>query len=235
MEDNTPVSFGYKMGWLTIRSTDRDAVVETLRLADPTEATWKAGVEAVYRVFYQRFGRFSTVFVSPPVNGWTFVVGDWTMGTGEEQGVRAIQQLVSRASAAFGEAQAFATYRVIEYHHWMLAREGRLLRSFAYLGESGEVLADSGEPTPVELGFHWYPPSREDSDEGDEDPDAEEDLLPDEEAVMKVAGAWSINPDLLETLPASSLRGVLARAPSLREEPRYPAKGSDRRPWWHFW
>jgi hypothetical protein len=234
MEDNTPVSFGYKMGWLTIRSTDRDAVVQALRLVDSREVTWKTGIEAVYRDFCKLFGRFSTVFVSPPVNGWTFVVGDWTMGTGEEQGVRAIQQIVSQVSAEFGEAQAFATYRVMEYHHWMLARDGRLLRSFAYLGESGEVLADSGEPTPVELSFRWYPFSQDDNGEGDEEQDTEEDLFPDEEAVMKVAGAWSINPQVLETLPVSSLRGVLARAPSLREAPQNAARSSGR-PWWRFW
>jgi hypothetical protein len=51
---------------------------------------------------------------------------------------------------------------------------------------------------------------------------------------MKVAGAWSINPDLLETLPASSQKGVLARAPSVREAPQNAAKASGR-PWWRFW
>src|SRR5262245_28535261 len=103
MEDNTPVSFGYKMGWLAIRSTDRDAVVQSLRLTESREVTWNTGIETVYRDFYKLFGRFSAVFVSPPVNDWTFVVGDWTMGTGEEQGVHDIEQLVSRASAEFGE------------------------------------------------------------------------------------------------------------------------------------
>ncbi len=156
------------------------------------------------------------------------------MRTGDEQGVREVERLIARISAEFGEVQAFATHRVVEYHHWMLARNGALVRSLAYIGESGEVLADSGEPTPVEIGFDWYPLRRDDSDLDEEEPE-DEGTWPDEEAVMKVAGEWSINPQLLETFPPAASRGVLARTPAAPRPGRDAEKEAVGRPWWRFW
>src|SRR5690348_17294193 len=92
VDSDSPVAFGYKIGWFAIHSTDRDAVVRSLQLSDPTEVTWKAGIQAVYKDAYKLVGRHSAVFVSPPVIDWTFVVGDWTMGNGEEQGVHKLEQ-----------------------------------------------------------------------------------------------------------------------------------------------
>lgn len=233
MDSDSPVSFGYKMGWLAIRSTDRDAVVRSLQLSDPAEVTWREGIDALYenglKPLNLLLGRCSTIFVSPAVNGWTLVVGRWTAGSDEELGVRQVERLITRASSEFGEVQAFASHRVIEYHHWMLARNSDLVRSFAYIGERGEVLTDSGEPTPVELGFKWYPLREEDADL------EEEEILPNEESVMKVAGAWSVNPQLLETFPSSSSRGVLAKAPPIQQQPQNAEAGPARRPWWRFW
>jgi hypothetical protein len=177
----------------------------------------------------------STVFVSPAVNGWTFVGGDWTMGTGDEQGVREVEQLIARVSAEFGEVQALATYRVVEYHHWMLARNGALVRSFAYIGESGQVLADSGDPTPVELGFSSYPLRQDDGDLDEEEPEPDTEWGPNEGSVMTVAGAWSINPQLLETYPPRAQRGVLAKAPATPQSGKSAERVPGRRPWWRFW
>jgi hypothetical protein len=229
--DNTPVPFGYKIGWLAVRSTDRDSVVRSLQLSEPIEVTWKAGIDAVYNDAYRLLGRASKVFVSPPVDGWVFVVGDWTMGSGDEQGVHSIERLITRASAELREVQAFATSRVIDYHHWMIARDGALSRAFAISG--GELLADFGEPTPVELGFSWYPlrQDADDADDGEMDDD-EAEGWPNEESVMKVAGEWSVNPQLLGPSVPSTGKGVLAVAPAA--EVRAAAAGS-RRPWWKFW
>jgi hypothetical protein len=64
--------------------------------------------------------------------------------------VEAISKDIVTLSATFGEAQGFASHRVIEYHHWMLARNGRLVRCFAYIGETGELLANNGSLTDAE-------------------------------------------------------------------------------------
>jgi hypothetical protein len=155
------------------------------------------------------------------------------MGDGDEEGVRETEQIIARASQEFGEVQAFATYRVIDYHHWMLAQNGDPIRSFALSG--GQVLTDSGEPTPVELSFGWYPLQVDEEDEGDEEESDEGGDGPNEEDVMKVAGEWSINPQLLGPSTASTGRGVLATAPARPRAAKDTGTRPARRAWWRFW
>jgi hypothetical protein len=80
----------------------------------------------------------------------------------------------------------------------MLAKSGHLVRAFAYLGERAEVLTNEGELTQAEQSFNW---------------DQLEECLwtPDEETVMEVAGAWSINPANIEALNIED-QGILAQA-----------------------
>ena len=117
MDNHTPVPFGHKMGWLAISSSDRDAVVTALQLVTPVEVTWQTGIDAVYSSSYSMVGILANtsykVFVSPPVEGWILVVSSWVEGSGGEDGLREIEQLIARLSAQFGEVQAFSTYRVI--------------------------------------------------------------------------------------------------------------------------
>lgn len=68
---DTPKPFGYRMAWLAIRSRDTAAVVEALGLGESQTCNWNSGIGAVYD---PRLGE-THVFVSPSVNGWTFVVG----------------------------------------------------------------------------------------------------------------------------------------------------------------
>ena len=66
-----PASFGYKMAWLAIRSRNTDAVLDALNLTSAVRCNWKSGIGTVYD---HHLGN-DHIFVSPPVNGWTFVVG----------------------------------------------------------------------------------------------------------------------------------------------------------------
>jgi hypothetical protein len=234
MNDNSPVAFGYKLGWFAIRSMDRDAVVRSFQLSNPVEAPWRSGIDTVYKDAYNLLRSSSRVFVSPPVDGWVFVVGQWAMGNGEYQDLREIESRVVAASAEFGEAQAFATYRVVDYHHWVLARDGTLLRSFAVSG--GEVFSDAGDPTPVELSLAWFPLNQEHAaDDEESDEDREEGDLPGEDDVMKVAGSWSVNPQLLEVSFSDGGKGVLAVAPPTSKAAQDTAGTGGQRPWWRFW
>lgn len=202
--EDVPVAFGYKMGWLAIRSTDWDPIIDALGLSGAREASWEEGIETVYE------DGDKYLFLTPPIDGWTLVVGNWTGGAGG-QGIEGAEALICKLSARFGEAQAFSTHRVVEYHHWMLARDGKLLRSFAYLGDSGEVLSDKGEPTPVEksLNINLDIPADYDPFSGE----ADKYNIPNERSVMTVAGAWSINPSVLDERTGLLGPGILATAP----------------------
>jgi hypothetical protein len=135
------------------------------------------------------------MFVTPPVQGWVCAVSWALMG---DPSVAAISQKLVRLSRDFSEAQAFATYRVIEYHHWMLARRGQLIRNFAYLGESGELLANMGALTLAErkLKFFGLPRER---------------WSPDESDVMAVAKGWSFDPTKLTERSGPAEMGILGK------------------------
>ncbi len=190
--------FGYNMGWLAIHNAGNTALINALNLTEIKETSWDEGIDTIYSD-----GKHDTVFVTPVDIDWTFVIGLWAIGTGEEDSVHNIERLITKLSAQFEEVQAFATYHVIEYHHWMLAKQGHLVRAFAYLGERAEVLTNEGELTRAEQSFKW---------------DHLEECLwtPDEETVLEISGAWSINPSDLEAIMVLSEEpGILAHVPAI--------------------
>jgi hypothetical protein len=208
---NAPTPFGYRMGWLALRTTDTQAVLHCLRLTDPQAISWGAGMLAQERSWEadrgevlggQREGEEPrrSCFVTPCVRGWTLVLGPFRWGISWRYQER--ESLITKLSRSFGEVQSFLTDRIPEIHHWMQAREGVLLRSFVYDGEKGIIWSDYGALTSVEQGFDWT---------------GLYDLrwFPDEEDVLRVAAAWSLNPATLDTIDPAGREGtgVLAQVP----------------------
>lgn len=187
---SAPEPFGYKTGWIVVRSTDTNAVASTLPLRSRSAANWRTGIDAA--------DKGGSVFVSPPVRGWVCIIGEWAAGTSERSSVQAVAKVVAELSSRFGEAQGYATHRVVEYHHWIMAKDGQVIRSFAYLGESGEVLSNLGTPTEAEkrLRFAAQVP---------------EEWSPSEEDVMAVASAWSFDPTKLNSSSGPAANGIVAR------------------------
>lgn len=178
------------MGWIAVKRATSADVASFLKIKNLRSASWVEGVEAAYN------SGDDAVFVTPQIRGWILVVGRWAIGAGDRRSVDAIGQLLGQLSSKFGEAQGFATHRIIEYHHWILAINGHIQRSFAYIGESGQVLLDSGFVTDSEktLKFFSKPP---------------EEWTPTEEDVMTVASGWSIAPTSLTTNVGDSDLGLI--------------------------
>lgn len=88
----------------------------------------------------------------------------------------------------FGEAYYFGTHRVVEYHAWAKSVNGKLVRAYGYLGETGETIVNRGEISDAELenGLIYT------------DLDAEEPNLPNEEDVLLMAKAWTIDPQMAD-------------------------------------
>jgi hypothetical protein len=185
-----PIPFGYKMAWLAIPASDPAKVAQSLPVENLESANWLTGRWAAYE------GR---LFVTPAVRGWVFVVCFKLPSLGEHNHEQAFKNLMQSLSREFGEAQHFATHRVVEFHAWARYANGAEVRAFAYLGERGETLVDRGARTPgeVELNYNYF-------DERSPLIDTEVywgrgDLTyPDEQQVMEVAGKWSVNPTLLD-------------------------------------
>ncbi len=181
--------FGYKTAWIAVKSGDPSSVMEFLNVTNSRAADWNSGIEESY----DRSSRL--VAITPVMKGWVLVTGqvlmEW-LGSDRRDDLHQAKGTLSSLSERFGEAQFFATFRVTETHLWACWRNGALQRSFYCDGSRGESI-ESGDRTEFEaLQFS-----------GDDPAWTIEDGLAlgiDEESVMEVAGAWSVNPQEVDTI-----------------------------------
>jgi hypothetical protein len=152
------------------------------------------------------------VFVSPPVNGWTFVVGlalPHPVGRGF---VDKATPLLERLGREFVEVQYFFSYPLIDFHAWARLIDGRVVRAFA-IGDEG-MLWNTGRPTKEEkaLGLRLFELRGVRGRKGDAG--GEMILYPTEDHVMRLAARWSIDPTTLDAAKAEPGVGVSAFAPA---------------------
>jgi hypothetical protein len=178
------VGFGPKQAWLAVRDGDPGAVRSVLRLRDLGPVSWRAGIDLAYLTD-------DRVVITPKLDGWVLVTGRWLWRA-------AADFPVARLSADLDtEVHRYFSSRVAEQHEWDRAAHGTLVRSFAYRGESGELVRWIGDPDEIEAGF------------GLRDPGG--DILVGESDVMRLAGLWSVDPSTLDGRAAPG--PLLAAAP----------------------
>lgn len=192
-----PLSFGYKNQWLALKTNDQEKVAKFLKLRKVEPSNWKEGLNHGYG---------KGVFITPEIKAWTLVLG-YDLSDLESEGS---QRFLEEASLAFGECQAFFTHRVVDYHYWGKAQEGKIERLYSFVGEIGENIIIDGPPTPVETSLNLV--NTFSSEAEAEDYFEREDLhWPDEETVMQVAEAWSINPTKIYEMENLSGLGLIGR------------------------
>jgi hypothetical protein len=106
---------------------------------------------------------------------------------------------IDKLAASFPAFYYFGTHRVVEFQGWVKVAGGKVERAYAYLGERGETLYESGKKTPEELalGFAFF---------DERSPEAKSagyyersDLrFPGEEDVIKISATWTINTQTLD-------------------------------------
>jgi hypothetical protein len=202
-----PVAFGYQMAWLAIRTRNQSAVIEALDLHDVQPCNWNSGIGTVYD---SRLGQ-NHVFVSPPVNGWTFIVGlPLPQPLGRSFADKATPLLMDLGSR-FAEVQLFIAFPPVDLFAWARVIDGRLVRAFA-IGDEG-IIWNRGKTTKEEraLGLKLF----ELRGVRDRRGDAGGPLIlhPTEGHVMQVARKWSIDPTTLGPKSTPDAMGLIARAP----------------------
>ena len=202
-----PVAFGYKMAWLAIATRDTQSVVDAIGLAGAGPCNWQSGIGTVYD------GDLGDthVFVSPPVKGWTFVVGlplPHPVGRGFAD---KSTPLLLDLGAQFAEVQYYFTYPLIDFFAWARIKDGRLVRAFA-IGDEG-IVWNKGRPTREEkaLGLKFFELRGVRGRKGDAG--GEIILYPTEDHVMRIAGGWSLDPTRLNEAPAHTSIGYVGQAP----------------------
>lgn len=185
------VGFGPKCAWLAVRSEQPEEVARALGLGDVRPAPWSVVSDVQHHPPEPPF----PLFVTPPVNGWTLVLLAPSLAEAPFD--------LAALSREFGEVQKFGTHRVVESQEWQRWVDGSPARRYWWVGESGEIRLDDGEPARAE-GSLAHP----DDLEGDWD----ELELPDEDTVLEVAAEWSLDPTSLDErldLPPDGLLGYV--------------------------
>lgn len=177
------VGFGPKQAWLAVRDGDPEAVMASLGVNDLGPVSWRTGIDLAYLTD-------DRLVFTPPLAGarevrWLLVTGRWLLGP------RSTVDVTSLSESLNTEVQSFATYRVGELHRWERAVDGVSVRAFGYLGETGEVTEWRGDPDEAERAV-GIPPELH--------PDV--DVLVSEDDVLRLAGAWSVNPATVDGQPA---------------------------------
>ncbi len=203
-----PAAFGYRMAWLAVRTRHTVSVVEALGLTDTQPCNWNSGIGCAYD---RRLGQ-SHVYVSPPVNGWTFVVGlPLPQPVGRNFLDKATPLLVGMGGR-FIEVQYFLAYPPLDFFAWARMLDGRLVRAFA-IGDEG-LIWSKGKTTKEErtLGLKLFELRGVRGRRGDAG--GEIILHPTEDHVMRLAHIWSLDPTKLGAKSAEPGLGVIGLAPA---------------------
>jgi len=207
VEPDLPSPFGYKMAWLALRTGDTERVLSVLGLDGCTRANWESGIGTVYD---ETLGEHH-VFVSPPVNGWTFVVGLALPYPVGRSFIDKWTPFLLDLAGEFDDVQYFFTYPLIDFFAWARLSDGRLVRAFA-IGDEG-VVWNKGRATREEraLGLRLFELRGVRGRTGDAG--GELILHPTEEHVMRLARQWSIDPVEVDRIWRHKGVGHVAPAP----------------------
>jgi hypothetical protein len=208
---DAPCAFGADMAWLAVRTTDTALVVERLGLGAARPANWSSGLGTVHDA---KLGD-SHIFVSPPVRGWTLVVGTSLPHPLGARFVDKTTPLLEALGAGGLDVQMFANATAVDYFVWARVQQGRVARAFA-IGDVG-VIWNRGKTTADEraLGLSLFELRGVEDRQGDAG--GELILYPTLDHLLRLAARWSLDPATLgqltrqDTVPGTA--GVLGLAP----------------------
>jgi hypothetical protein len=180
--------------WLAIRSLNPAEVQEALELEDPTPCSWVECMEGEH-----------TLFISPPVNGWVFVVGAGLPAPAED--VDASFRFLTAISRKLGLVQFFQADPVLHHHAWVRVEAGRVVRAYAW---GGSTLWNQGlkTSTEIELGVKClaYDAEFDSSIFGGQDWPALN-----VEKVPQIAARWSLDPATVGGRILTQVHGIAGR------------------------
>lgn len=146
MKPELPCAFGHGSTWIAVRSADTAEIAELLGLGELQAAGWSLGVSTAYRGDAgERQGR---VFVTPPVDGWTYVVGGALPLPDEDTSEARCMSLLQGLSRTFGHVQYYCSQPGSDTFAWCRLSHGRVIRAFGV--RAAAVVWNRGAVTPPE-------------------------------------------------------------------------------------
>ena len=185
---NQVISFGYKMGWFAIKTSNRKRLLELLKLKNQTDCSWFVGLNDAKK---------NILYVTPQIGEWILICGEKFLNAVDEKQNKIIKDILIKFSDEFGEVNFFATNRIIEYHCWIKAVDNIIVREYSYLGEKGTNLFVNGTETNIEKNYNLINTFTHDFRASYQN-DLSDKNIPNEEIVMQIAENWSIDPTKIE-------------------------------------
>jgi len=204
--------------WIAVPTGDQAGVMEVLGLTEPEPVGFARAEEFVDLDSHHDLPAVDSqgrvrVYVSPELDGWTFVIGRWCSPADPER-TEDVARLCSALSARYGHAHAFYYGAQGDGSAWLITENGTVLRRYCEAGDPEDALLTLGEPLPYErdrrreLGL---PPAWDEATEPDEDQEewawATFDMAPD------LAASLGLCPRDIEPTTESRGTGLIARTP----------------------
>lgn len=213
-----PQPFGYKTIWFALPTSDIEKVAAAFGLHTTVKANWESGLyylEPPYKVDYD--SNYGRAFVASPDGVWTIVIVENSYDTGPSELQKQLVSFLNELSLEFGEAQYFASYRVVDLAAWIRVVDGKTVRGLVYAGGGLGYTMNIGKTTKEELSLGLRDISDQSPEELNLADMSEEDFendhfWPNEEDPALLAGHWSINPlkfDQMNLTPSSGILGLL--------------------------
>ncbi|WP_323376777.1 HEAT repeat domain-containing protein [Streptomyces smaragdinus] len=136
--------------WIAVPTGDQQGILDLLGLTQPRPVTFVLANDVLDADSHH--GRpecFARVFVSPELDGWTFVAGRWFDPIADE---RADEVLLAceRLSARYGRAQAYYYGAQGDGSAWVVAENGVIIRRYSETGDGDDCLLTIGSPLQYE-------------------------------------------------------------------------------------
>lgn len=173
-EPDTPLPFGVKMSWLVLKEKNPHVVMETLGVNDIKVCNWNSAFSCMREL--------NQIFVTPCFNDYVVVL-NYDLPLENEE-------ILQEIALKFEEIQYFSTYRVVDLSCWVKFINGKLVRSFHYVGDQGEIYWNEGELTQEEREVGLTSASF-DFEEYNDDV-----VYPNEDVVDEIAAKWGVDPFL---------------------------------------
>ncbi|MFJ8620595.1 hypothetical protein ACIRD4_32865 [Streptomyces clavifer] len=190
--------------WIAVPSGDQVGIISTLGLTDSRPVTVALGNDIVDSDGQDAepgtHDGFTRVFVTPELDGWTFVLGAWCDPCDAERS-EDVLRLCTLLSSRYGRAQAYYYGAQGDGSAWLVTEQGTVIRRYCETGDGDDELLTLGDALPFErtrreeLGLQpVWDPALESEDDADEWKCAAFDLAP--EIAQSLGGSpLSIGPE----------------------------------------
>lgn len=161
--------FGLPNAWYAVRCDQLIEVQSALDLHNPVPCSWDEGLAGL---------ESHKIFISAPVRGWVLILGKELPNALEDPDE--CFHFLRNMSRRVGRLQFFSVNRAVGHHAWAEAREGKIVRAYAWAGETvwnqgrktnaetrlgvvccnyGETLEAGrfGQPSPVQMNLEKVP------------------------------------------------------------------------------